>query len=60
MSTLKRTRQTPDAGPTIEYREFKLEGAWSNETAGGCIRNVTWKNNPNYVLNVSRPTKVGG
>lgn len=60
MSTLRRNKQEAPtySGTTVEYREFKLEGAWTNETSGGCLNYPTWKSNPHFLLTVSKPTKA--
>lgn len=44
--------------PNMEYRMYTQVGKWEGETAGGCKNHPTVTNNPQYSLEVSKPTTI--
>jgi hypothetical protein len=48
----------PDVAPVISYEPQKgtcvrVNGEWKGETAGGCMDNSTWRNNPQIFFTVT-------
>ena len=40
------------------FTVLRAEGAWTAETAGGCANHTTWKDNPQLLLKVTKPTHL--
>jgi len=41
-----------------QYSRYILRGNWHGTEAGGCFNNPTWKNNPQYGVDVPKSTNV--
>eukprot|EP00824_Muranothrix_gubernata_P001354 TRINITY_DN11523_c0_g5_i1.p1 TRINITY_DN11523_c0_g5~~TRINITY_DN11523_c0_g5_i1.p1 ORF type:complete len:773 (-),score=112.36 TRINITY_DN11523_c0_g5_i1:96-2309(-) len=42
--------------PGLKWKEAHVEGEWRGESAGGCRHYSTWRNNPQYLITVTKPT----
>eukprot|EP01100_Stratorugosa_tubuloviscum_P000923 TRINITY_DN1201_c5_g1_i1.p1 TRINITY_DN1201_c5_g1~~TRINITY_DN1201_c5_g1_i1.p1 ORF type:complete len:1127 (-),score=499.92 TRINITY_DN1201_c5_g1_i1:73-3453(-) len=54
--TLK--RPTTSSSSLITFKQFKISGAWSAETAGGDITYPSFRNNPYFLVTVTTKCKV--
>jgi len=40
--------------PVPDVEEISIQGEWKGDTAGGCINFSSWRNNPQYYLQIKR------
>ena len=44
--------------PPKSFTVRRIEGAWSEKTAGGCANHPTWRNNPQILMNVRTTSQI--